>query len=288
MTESLLVGASGPVAEPQSVQISADQVVRYQRLAVRDGQYAGLVTLNRPDQLNAINWEALQALRAALAEAARDPAVRAVLLTGRGRAFCVGGDIKGFVDLQADPVAFPQFVDTFIDVVTSIRTMPKPVIAMVNGICVAGGLELLLACDFAWAADSAQLGDLHLNYAQIGGAGAMTLLPRVIGPARARELVLSGRLLSAAEALDWGLVNRVLPDADLVGEAIELVRGIAAKSPAAVATARHLLNTGLSTDLDAALRHERTTALLHCLTGTDAREGVTAFAEKREPRWPAR
>jgi enoyl-CoA hydratase/carnithine racemase len=261
-------------------------VVRYQRLPVHDGQCAALLSLNRPEQLNAIDWETLRALRAALDEAAGDRTVRAVLVTGRGRAFCVGGDIKGFVDIQADPVAFPRFVDAFIDIVTTIRTMDKPVIVLVNGICAAGGLELLLACDFAWSAQSARLGDLHLNYAQIGGAGAMTLLPRLIGPARARELVFSGRLLSSDEALEWGLVNRVLPDADLLGEAIGFVRGIASKSAAAVGTAKHLMNSGTTTDLDSALRHERATALLHCLTLPDSMEGVTAFVEKREPHWP--
>lgn len=281
------MSASAIEAEPPPSDTTAEGVIRYQRLPVRDGQCAALLTLNRPEQLNAIDWETLRALRAALDEAAEDRAVRAVLITGRGRAFCVGGDIKGFVDIQSDPAAFPRFVDAFIDIVTTMRTMGKPVIALVNGICAAGGLELVLACDFAWAAQSARLGDLHLNYAQIGGAGAMTLLPRLIGPARARELVFSGRLLSSDEAREWGLVNRVLPDADLLGEAIGFVGGIASKSPAAVGTAKHLMNSGLTTDLDSALRHERGTALLHCLTGPDAREGVAAFVEKREPRWPA-
>jgi enoyl-CoA hydratase/carnithine racemase len=280
------MSASAIEADPPPWDPTAGGVVRYQRLPVHDGQCAALLSLNRPEQLNAIDWETLRALRAALDEAVEDRTVRAVLVTGRGRAFCAGGDIRGFVDIQADPVAFPQFVDAFIDIVTTIRTMDKPVIALVNGICAAGGLELLLACDFAWAAQSARLGDLHLNYAQIGGAGAMTLLPRLIGPARARELIFSGRLLSSDEALEWGLVNRVLPDADLLDEAIGFVRGIASKSPAAVGTAKHLMNSGTTTDLDSALRHERATALLHCLTLPDSMEGITAFVEKREPHWP--
>ena len=265
---------------------TAEEVVRYERLPVGDGRNAGLVSLNRPEQLNAIDWETLDALRAALNEAARDRTVCTALLTGTGRAFCVGGDIKGFVDLQADPVGFPRFVDAFIAVLTTLRTMDKPVIALVNGVCAAGGLELLLACDFAWAAKSARIGDLHLNYGQIGGAGAMTMLPRLIGPARARELVFSGRLLSSDEAYEWGLVNRIIPDADLLDDAVEFVGSIATKSQETVRSAKDLMNSGMTTDLEAGLRHERTTALLHCLTLPDSMEGVTAFVEKRTPHWP--
>ena len=261
--------------------------VLVERVPAGDGQCAALITLNRPDQLNAFDGAMLAMFQEALGRASQDPAVRGVLITGRGRAFSVGGDIKNFASLQADPVGFPRFVDAFIHALTTIRTMDKPVLALVNGVCVGGGLELLVACDFAWAAQSAQIGDAHLNYAQVGGAGAMSLLPRLIGPARARELVLSARLLSAVEAFEWGLVNRVLPDEVLVETGIELVRGLAAKSAAAVRSARHLINTSITTDLEGALRLERTSALLHCLTLPDSMEGVTAFIEKRAPRWPA-
>ncbi len=274
---------------PQPGEPETDPLVEYERVSLDDdGNFAAAVTFNRPDALNAINWDTLRALEEAILRAAGDPAVRTVLITGRGRAFSAGGDIKGYVELQADPVAFPRFVDDFIRTLDAIRRMDRPVVALVNGICAAGGLELLLACDFAWAAESARIGDMHLNYAQIGGAGVMARLPRLIGPSRARELVFSGRLLSSAEALAWGLVNRVLPDAELLSEGIEFARSVAAKSPNAVASAKHVINTGIGTDLEGALRLERERALLHCLTLPDSMEGINAFVGKRRPRWPAR
>jgi len=262
-------------------------LVEFDRVELdEDGNFAAVVTFNRAETLNAMNWDTLRALEAQLRRGAEDPDVRAVLITGRGRAFSAGGDIKGYVKLQADPVAFPRFVDDFIRTLDLIRYMDKPVVALVNGITAAGGLELLLACDFAWMAESARIGDMHLNYAQIGGAGVMARLPRLIGPNRARELVFSGRLLSSEECMAWGLVNRVIPDDRLLAEGIEFARSVAAKSPNSVRNVKHVINRGLETDLEAALRQERERALIHCLTLPDSMEGINAFVEKRKPRWP--
>jgi enoyl-CoA hydratase/carnithine racemase len=263
-------------------------LVLYDRVALdEDGNFAAVVTFNRAETLNAMDWSTLRALEANLIKAAEDAAVRAVLITGKGRAFSAGGDIKGYVKLQADPVAFPRFVDDFIRTLDGIRYMDKPVVALINGITAAGGLELLLACDFAWMAESARIGDMHLNYAQIGGAGVMARLPRLIGPNRARELVFSARLLKSDECLAWGLVNRVIPDDQLLSEGIEFARGVAAKSPNSVRNVKHVINRGLETDLESALRQERERALIHCLTLPDSMEGIMAFVEKRKPRWPA-
>jgi enoyl-CoA hydratase/carnithine racemase len=273
---------------PQPAETETAPLVEYERVSLdEDGNFAAVVTFNRPETLNAINWDTLRALAKAVVEAAGDTAVRAVLITGKGRAFSAGGDIKGYVKLQADPVAFPRFVDDFIRTLDTIRYMEKPVVALINGITAAGGLELLLACDFAWMAESARIGDMHLNYAQIGGAGVMARLPRLIGPNRARELVFSGRLLKSDECLAWGLVNRVIPDDQLLAEGIEFARSVAAKSPNSVRNVKHVINRGLETDLEAALRQERERALIHCLTLPDSMEGITAFVEKRKPRWPA-
>lgn len=276
-----------PRAEGATTTDDERPLVEYDRVELdEDGNYAAVITFNRAETLNAINWDTLRALEAQLTRAAEDPDVRAVLITGKGRAFSAGGDIKGYVKLQADAVAFPRFVDDFIRTLDRIRYMDKPVVALVNGITAAGGLELLLACDFAWMAESARIGDMHLNYAQIGGAGVMARLPRLIGPNRARELVFSGRLLSSAECLAWGLVNRVIPDDRLLAEGIEFARSVAAKSPNSVRNVKHVINSGLETDLQAALRQERERALIHCLTLPDSMEGIHAFVEKRKPRWP--
>jgi enoyl-CoA hydratase/carnithine racemase len=251
---------------------------------------AAVIWLNRPETLNALDHAAVLELAAALAEADDDPRIATILVSGRGRAFSAGGDMKAYLELQQDPVAFPQFMDDLVETFGAIQFLSKPVVALVNGVTAAGGLELLLACDFAFAAESARIGDAHLNYGQMGGGGALALLPRTIGPGRARELFFSGRLLSAAEALDWGLVNRVVADDELIDAGLEFARGVAGKSPAAVANAKYAMNAGWSdgTGLAAALRLERSRAALYCLTLPDSMEGLRAFAEKRDPRYPGR
>lgn len=275
-------------SQAAEIQEEEEPLVLYERLPVdEEGNAVAVITFNRADKLNAMNWPTMKALEQQLIKAAEDHTVRCVLLTGKGRAFSAGGDIPGYTTLQQDPVAFPQFVDDFIRTIGRARDMDKPVIALINGITAAGGLELILGCDFAWMAESARIGDMHLNYAQIGGAGVMARLPRLIGEYRAKELVFSGRLLKADECLAWGLVNRVIPDDQLLDEGLKFAKGVAEKSPNSVRNVKHVLNRGMETDLPAALRQERERALIHCLTLPDSMEGITAFVEKRKPRWPA-
>lgn len=252
------------------------------------GARAVVVYFNRPDQLNAINWDVLRELDSALQDADRDPSVRTILLTGRGRAFSSGGDLNSYLTLQKDPQKFQAFLDDFLRVAGSIKYLRKPVVALVNGVTAAGGLEILLACDFAYAAESARIGDAHLTYAQMAGAGSLSLLPRIVGPFRARELFFSARLLGAAEALDWGLVTKVVPDDALLRTGIEFAESVGSKSPTAVANAKYAMNAGWAdgTGLEAALRIERERASLYILTEPDSMEGLQAFAEKRKPSFP--
>jgi enoyl-CoA hydratase len=269
-------------ATPSSVELD--------RVGLEPGGVAAIVTLNRPEHLNPIDWETVGRLEQVLAEADADAAVRAVLITGRGRAFSAGGDLKSYVDLQADPVAFPAFLEDLHRTFRFISGMGKPVVALVNGIAAAGGLELILSCDFAYAAGSARVGDGHLTYGQMGGGGVLTLLPRAIGPARARELVFSGRWLTAEEARDWGIVNRVVPDGELLAAGLELATAVAERSALAMANAKLVMNAGWSegTGVEQALRLERERNAYYCLTSEDAREGLQAFREKRRPRFRGR
>ncbi len=255
-----------------------------------NGVQAAVLWLNRPDVLNAISWEMIHALDAALTSADADDSVAAVLISGRGRGFSAGGDLKKYLALQQDPIAFPRFIADLTRTFGAIKLMRKPVVALVNGVAVAGGLELLLACDFAYAAASARIGDGHLNFGQIGGGGSLALLPRMIGPARARELLFSARLLDAEEARAWGLVNRVVADDELLEAGLEFVRGIAQKSPAAVAHLKYAVNASWAdtTGVEAAYRLENACSALYCLTLPDSREGLEAFAAKRTPRFPGR
>jgi enoyl-CoA hydratase/carnithine racemase len=265
-------------------------LIELRRVELEPGGEAAIVALNRPDQLNPIDWATIGRLEEVLIELDADPAIRAVLVTGRGRAFSVGGDLKSYVSLQTDAADFTAFLEDLHRTFQFISKMHKPVVALINGLTVAGGLELVLSCDFAFAAESARISDGHLTYGQMGGGGVLTLLPRAIGPARARELVFSGRWLSAEEAFAWGIVNRVVPDGELLAAGLEFATAAAERSPLAMANAKSVLNAAWAdgTGVEAGLRLERERNAYYCLTSEDAREGLQAFQEKRRPRFRGR
>jgi enoyl-CoA hydratase/carnithine racemase len=265
--------------------------VRVDRHTLDDaGACAAVVTLDRPEQLNPIDAALLADLDQALDSLDGDPDVRALLVTGAGRAFSAGGDMKAYVELQRDPVAFPRFVGHLHRTFERLRTLPVPVVALVNGVTAAGGLELVLNCDFALVAASARIGDAHLNFGQMGGGGVLTLLPRAIGRARAAELVLSGRFLSGPEAVEWGLASRCVPDGELLDAGLDFAREVAAKSPLAVRNAKQVMNQLWADNgsVDAGLRYELERDAFYCLTSADAPEGLAAFAERRKPRFEGR
>jgi enoyl-CoA hydratase len=269
------------------VTTGADRVLVERHPLQQDGAVAAVITLNRPDQLNAIDWDMVHALDAAIDAVETDRSVRIALVTGAGRAFSAGGDLKGYVALQRDPVRFPQFVGDLHRTFGRLRTLRVPAVALVNGVTAAGGLELLLGCDLAIAAQSARIGDGHLNFGQMGGGGVLTLLPRLIGLQKASELIFSGRFLDAAEAERWGLVSRCVPDAELLGAGLEFAEQVAKKSPLAVANAKQVMNSlwAGGVPLEPALAYELQKNAYYCLTSNDAREGLQAFAEKRQPRF---
>jgi enoyl-CoA hydratase/carnithine racemase len=262
----------------------------YSSQPIPGGGLAATITLNRPQQLNAMSWEMISSFEAAVSRVEEDPDVRVLFVTGQGRAFSAGGDLKHYIELQQDPVAFPRFIAALHHAFGRLRTLRVPAIALVNGVTAAGGLELLLNCDLALAAASARIGDGHLNYGQMGGGGVLTLLPRLIGIQRAAELMFSGRLLAAEEAAEWGLVSRVVPDEELTAEGLALAGEIAAKSPLAVANAKYVMTSIWSDSLSVAagLRLELERNSYYCLTSSDAKEGLRAFSEKRRPRFEGR
>ena len=264
--------------------------VLVERVPLEGQAAAAVIRLNRPDQLNPIDSRVLHDLDRALDEIAADRNVRAVLVTGQGRAFSAGGDLDSYRTLQRDPVAFPRFVAELHRVFGRLREVAVPVVALVNGVTAAGGLELILNCDFAIVAASARIGDGHLNFGQMGGGGVLTLLPRAIGRARAAELVLSGRFLSAPEAVEWGLASRCVPDEGLLEAGLSFCREVAAKSPLAVANAKQVMNRLWADNgsVAAGLRYEAERDAYYCLTSEDAPEGLAAFSEKRPPRFTGR
>lgn len=252
------------------------------RAASSDGVLT--LTLNRPDALNAMTPALIDALGSALTRGLDDASVRAVVLTGAGRAFCAGADLKATEQRSAVPRGNVAFIAAFGHLVQRIASYPKPVIAAVNGIAVAGGLELVLACDQVIAARSARLGDAHANYAMFPGAGATVRLPRRIGLAKAKLLMFSGTLWSADESLRAGLVDQVVPDDELPAAAGALASLFASRSPLVIARMKELLGDSLDLPPEIGLRREREMNELHALSA-DRREGLAAFREKRAPKF---
>jgi enoyl-CoA hydratase len=242
------------------------------------------LTLNRPAALNALTPELIDSLICALSGGLGDTSVRVVVLTGAGRAFCAGADLKATEQRSAVPRGNVAFIAAFGSLVQRIASYPKPVIAAVNGIAVAGGLELVLACDQVVAARSARLGDAHANYAMFPGAGATVRLPRRIGLAKAKFLMFSGVLWSADESCRAGLVDEVVPDEDLLPAAHRLAGLFAGKSPLVIARMKEALVDALDQPPEIGLRRERDLNELHALSA-DRREGLAAFREKRTPRF---
>ncbi len=238
-----------------------------------------VITFNRPKALNALNAALLEEFCEALDLVENDAAVRVLVLTGTGeKAFVAGADIKEINRLG--PLGAKPFARRGAESISRLTRLPIPVIAAVNGFALGGGTEMALACDFIYAAASARFGLPEINLGIIPGFGGTQRLPRLIGPARARELIYTGRMISADEALSIGVVNRVCPDGELMDAVQETARVMAAKGRVALRAAKQAVNTGLNVDLESGLALENDAFAL-CLASPDAREGTSAFLEKR-------
>lgn len=252
----------------------------------RDG--ALWLTLNRPAALNSLTPEIVQGLERALALAEHDAAVRAVVLTGNGRAFCAGADLKYVRETTSgDEGAVAAFLNSVLAVMSRLEKFPKPVIAAINGLALAGGLELVLCCDLVIAARSARLGDAHANFGLLPGGGSSVRLPRKIGPTRAKYLLYTGEFLPAEQLVEAGLVNEVVEDTDLLAAAGRLVGKLQAKSPLVLRRMKALVDDGLEQPVETALRLELLASEVHAHSH-DMKEGLAAFQEKRTPRFTGR
>jgi enoyl-CoA hydratase len=260
----------------------------YETLLIEPVQPALLrVTLNRPRVANALNTQMARELLALWSGLATDPGqVRCVVLTGAGdRAFCAGADLKerrgmSDADWQAQHVIFERQYWALLEV-------PVPVIAAVNGHAFAGGLEIALACDFAYGAPNARFALTEVTLGIMPGAGGTQFLPRAIGERRAKEIILTGRPFGAEEALQWGLLNRLVPREALMDEALAAATAICDNAPLAVRQAKKSIHTGLQTDLQSALRFE-IEAYNRLVPTADRREGIDAFNAKRKPHFEGR
>jgi enoyl-CoA hydratase/carnithine racemase len=244
------------------------------------------IVLNRPDQLNAISPALLEDLDRVAEAIEGDGAVRVATLTGAGRAFCAGADLRAVRELSPDAGAWRGFMRLWHRVFNRVEALPVPVIAGVHGFALAGGLELVLVADLAVADEAARLGDQHANFGLVAGGGGSQRLPRLIGARRAKELMLLGGWLSAPQALEWGLVNKVAPAGQLEAVVGELAAALAEKSGSANRTVKALVNRGLDMSLERGLELELELVAAH-MRSADAAEGLRAFAEKRTPVFQA-
>lgn len=241
-----------------------------------------LLRLNRPESLNSIDRASLEALAAELRAVAADATVRALVLTGEGRAFAAGADIEQMSGMG--PLAAEAFARLGHETLAGLEALRVPTIAAVNGFALGGGCELALACDWIYASSKARFGQPEVGLGLIPGFGGTSRLVRRVGIAWAKEIVLTGARLSADEALRIGLVNRVFEAEELLAKALAAAADIAEKGPVAVALAKNVLQQGQDADLRTAHALEQNAFGL-VFASRDAREGLTAFVEKREPRF---
>jgi 2-(1,2-epoxy-1,2-dihydrophenyl)acetyl-CoA isomerase len=244
------------------------------------------ITLDRPEKLNAFAGAMRENLLAALQSAESDAACRVVVITGAGRAFCAGGDVDYMSGLQKEKNvgAFRKLLDAGRDIVTRIVEMNKPVIASVNGIAAGAGCNLALACDYRIASDTAKLGETFVRIGLHPDWGGTWFLPRLVGPGRAMEILMTGRMVDAAEALTIGMVDRVVPSAELTALTSEFARTIAQGPPLAIAGIKRALAVSRAATLRAQLEIE-SDHQLRAFLSSDASEGMAAFFEKRPPKF---
>jgi 2-(1,2-epoxy-1,2-dihydrophenyl)acetyl-CoA isomerase len=244
------------------------------------------ITLDRPEKLNAFGGSMREDLLAVLRAADGDANCRVVVITGAGRAFCAGGDVEYMSGLQksGDLVAFRKLLDAGRDIVTTIAEMPKPVIASVNGVAAGAGCNLALACDYRIASDTARFGETFVRIGLHPDWGGTWFLPRLVGPSRALEILMTGRMVDAAEALTIGMVDRVVPAADLAAQTATLANAIAQGPPLAIAGIKRALAASRTNTLRAQVDIESENQLRAFLS-RDAGEGMAAFFEKRAPKF---
>jgi|Deesub1362A_J573_1020465.scaffolds.fasta_scaffold00050_11 enoyl-CoA hydratase len=255
----------------------------YENITYEKKENIAIITVNRPKVLNALNRQTINELDQAVIEAECDPDVKVVVITGSGdRAFIAGADINEFVGI--DVVTAKTLSKRFQDFLDRLENLSKPVIAAINGLALGGGCELAMACDLRIAATTARLGQPEINLGIIPGAGGTQRLPRLVGVAKAKELIYTGDMITAEEAEKIGLVNRVVPPEKLMDETIALAKKISQKSPFILQLAKEAINVGINLDMRSAISLENDLVTI-AFTTEDKEEGMRAFMEKRKPEF---
>jgi enoyl-CoA hydratase len=253
----------------------------YENIIFEKEENIAIITFNRPEAMNALNNQTRAEFGQAIEDVAMDDAIKVLILTGSGKAFVAGSDIKEFNETT------PFAAHNIKRLGEMVEKLEKPVIAAVNGFCLGGGNEIAMGCDIIIASEKAKFGQTEINIGIIPGGGGTQRLPRLIGVCRAKELIYTGDIIRAEEADRLGLVNRVVPMDELMPAAKELAKKIAAKSAAALKLAKTAINRGMQTNLESGLKYEYELYSLS-LSLEDKLEGVNAFLEKRAPKFVGR
>ena len=254
-------------------------------LLERDGGHARLV-LNRPDAHNCISPELNAALLGHLRRLEGDPSLRVVTLSGRGPSFCAGADLKHFLSILDDAQAMTVFIREVKTTINAIEAFPRPVIAVLHGYVLAGGLELMMACDLALAAEDTRLGDQHANFGVFPGGGSTQRLPMLVGQRKAKELIYMGGHVSGQEAERLGLVNKAVPKDELEATTAQWVANLMEKSANGLSAMKEVIGSARNVPLPNGIDLEELAFLNYARLG-DMKEGLTAFKAKRKPVFAA-
>ncbi|MCL5015314.1 MAG: enoyl-CoA hydratase/isomerase family protein [Firmicutes bacterium] len=246
-----------------------------------------IITLNRPEKLNSLNPEMMELLERYVNQIEEDPQVRAVIIQGNGKAFSTGADLNAIPLDRANPITTEQFLRRWYRSINRLATCSKPSIARVHGYVLAGGLELMMACDLAVATLDCKIGDQHTNFGLIPGGGSTQRLPRLIGERRAKWLLYSGAWVTGQIAHDWGLVNEAVPTEKLDQTVLSMAQRLSEKSPFGLLNIKYLVDRGLGVDLDTGLDMEVRTASRYFLS-EDCQIGIDAFLHKDQPKFLGR
>ncbi|MDZ7263695.1 MAG: enoyl-CoA hydratase-related protein [candidate division KSB1 bacterium] len=257
--------------------------MEFKNLVIERSDAIGIIKINRPESLNALNIETLGEIRDAVTALNNEEEIKVVIFTGEGKAFIAGADIKQMKDMtENDAREFSNLGQKIFDI---IENLDKPVIAAVNGFALGGGCELAMACDIRIASENAKFGQPEVNLGVIPGFGGTQRLSRLVGKGIAKELIFTGDIIDAQTAFRIGLVNKVVAPENLLNDAIAMAQKIASKGPAAVLIAKSVINRGLEVDQAKGMAIERD-GFVQCVASGEAKEGMEAFVEKRKPNWP--
>ena len=259
--------------------------MEYSNISLSRSDRVATICLNRPDALNALNLDMLAEISHATSEVGNDHSIKALVVRGKGRGFCAGADLIYFDEALDNTSLLPEYVRDLNAAFFALEELPIPTIAVVHGYALAGGMELMMACDMAIVADDARIGDQHANFGLIPGGGSTQRLPRRVGMPRAMELLTTGRWLSGPEAVEWGLALRSTPVEGLDAELESLLSGLRGKSRTGLSLMKSLARASQDIPLRDGIALEGSTFVQVLATSPHPREGIRAFREKRQPEF---